>query len=48
MPELLFEKRGTTLLPAASSGVPAPIVIYGLHDAIDTYFAPEERTFVMR
>jgi len=20
----------------------------GLHDAIDTYFAPEERTFVMR
>ena len=29
MQELLCEKGGTALLPAASSGVPAPIVIYG-------------------
>ena len=27
MPELLFEKRGTTLLPAASGGVSASVFI---------------------
>ena len=33
MPELLFEKRGTTLLPAASGGVSASVFIMNIRVA---------------
>ena len=35
MPELLFEKRGTTLLPAASGGVSASVFIMTTEEILE-------------